>query len=281
MTVPFAFLSYAHADRGLAAQVVVQLRQREIPIWWDEDLDGGLEFRDTLHAQVKSAHAVLVLWTENSVESRFVRNEAAEAAATKKLVALKSSTFDPAQIPFGLREQHVHIATDVDKTVAALARLGVVPAPGHSLTVRLPTTRRRRVPFIIVVTVGVIGSALGLSVTPDVAERAATLRCGLVGLWCQSPHAQLHATIMRDVTAMMVKMGEDAGKPVRYVLKKGPKVLVACIDHETTRPRRWNSGTEETQMFWFESAEGQNSCTPNANNPRAIAFDSACPAFRA
>ena len=90
-----------------------------------------------------------------------------------------------------------------------------------------------------------------------------TIRCG-------SLPEQFHSTIMKDVDGLSVEMGEDAGKKVRYREKSSPKVLVACIDWNLSRPRRWNDGTTDSQLFWFETKEGHDSCIPGGKNPDTI-----------
>jgi hypothetical protein len=53
------FLSYSHADRGLAEQVVRGLRRIGVEVWWDQDMP-GVDWRQELERQLGSMTALIV-----------------------------------------------------------------------------------------------------------------------------------------------------------------------------------------------------------------------------
>jgi adenylate cyclase len=47
-------------------------------VWWDHDIQGGTHFVAEIDRELKSADAVVVLWSATSTESPWVQDEAAE-----------------------------------------------------------------------------------------------------------------------------------------------------------------------------------------------------------
>ena len=67
------FLSYDHEDVGRAAPIASALEKAGHPPWWDRHIHGGAEYNDEIEAAVLKAEAVVVLWSERSVRSAWVR----------------------------------------------------------------------------------------------------------------------------------------------------------------------------------------------------------------
>lgn len=97
---PFVFLSYSQKDAELVGNLHRFLSAQDIPIWWDQDISGGV-WRDQIAYRLEKAAAVLTIWTGNSVGSNAVREEADTAQKTDRLVHVR---FDEAQLPFGFSE---------------------------------------------------------------------------------------------------------------------------------------------------------------------------------
>ena len=81
------FISYARQDKTRVAPLVAAIEASGWSVWWDPEICPGQEFDRQIVAELKIATAVLVVWTPNSVESRWVRGEAREGA----LAALSSA----------------------------------------------------------------------------------------------------------------------------------------------------------------------------------------------
>ena len=82
------FISYAAEDRERAKLLAHALEQRGWPVWWDRMIPLGKSFDTVIEENLARAQCVLVLWTKSSVESRWVRSEASEAAARDVLIPI-------------------------------------------------------------------------------------------------------------------------------------------------------------------------------------------------
>jgi galactose-1-phosphate uridylyltransferase len=78
------FLSYAREDIDLAKQIIAKLEDDEIKVWWDNKitLDSG-DFTSEIEEAILAAQCFLVLWSENSTKSDWVKEEATFAKKNK------------------------------------------------------------------------------------------------------------------------------------------------------------------------------------------------------
>jgi adenylate cyclase len=102
------FVSYARSDKLLVAPLVSAIEARGWSVWWDPDIDAGQEFDQLIAIELAKARAVVVMWTPTSVNSRWVRGEAREAADRGLLVPVR---LDGARLPLDVRAIHT---TDLD-----------------------------------------------------------------------------------------------------------------------------------------------------------------------
>jgi adenylate cyclase len=102
------FVSYARSDKARVAPLVAAIEANGWTVWWDPEMSPGQEFDRQIAAELKIAAAVLVVWTPNSVESRWVRGEAREGAERGILVPVR---FEDADLPIDVRALHT---TDLD-----------------------------------------------------------------------------------------------------------------------------------------------------------------------
>ncbi|MBV9994752.1 MAG: toll/interleukin-1 receptor domain-containing protein [Caulobacteraceae bacterium] len=98
------FVSYAHEDAAVADALAVALAADGWSVWIDRTgLAEGTQFDEEIEAAIGQATVVIVLWSEASVKSRWVRAEAAFALDRGKLVPV---VIDQALPP--LQFLHVH-----------------------------------------------------------------------------------------------------------------------------------------------------------------------------
>ncbi len=71
------FLSYDRDDSDKARTIALALEKSGHSVWWDLHVRGGAQFSKVIEEALKAADAVVVLWSSNSVESAWVRDEAA------------------------------------------------------------------------------------------------------------------------------------------------------------------------------------------------------------
>ncbi len=97
------FVSYARSDKARVAPLVAAIEAKGWTVWWDPEIAPGQEFDRQIAAELKIAAAVVVVWTPNSVESRWVRGEAREGAERGILVPVR---FERADLPIDVRALH-------------------------------------------------------------------------------------------------------------------------------------------------------------------------------
>lgn len=103
------FLSYAHGDKARVAPLVAAIEARGFSVWWDFAMAPGQEFDRQIAAELKAAAAVVVVWTVDSVQSRWVRGEAREGADRGILVPVRIGRVE---LPIDVRALHT---TDLDE----------------------------------------------------------------------------------------------------------------------------------------------------------------------
>ncbi|HEY6455895.1 MAG TPA: TIR domain-containing protein [Steroidobacteraceae bacterium] len=84
--MPDIFLSYGHGDEATARRFAESFEREGFSVWWDASLRSGDAFDATIEAALRSAKAVVVLWSAISVQSRWVRAEATLAERNKTLM---------------------------------------------------------------------------------------------------------------------------------------------------------------------------------------------------
>jgi TIR domain len=94
------FVSYANEDR-LKAQILVQaLEARGWSIFWDRKIPVGRTWHDSIGRELSEARCVVVLWSNASVESEWVREEADDARQRGVLMPVRIDNIQP---PIGFR----------------------------------------------------------------------------------------------------------------------------------------------------------------------------------
>jgi adenylate cyclase len=80
------FVSYGRSAETLAHQVAEALREAGYSVWRDDELPPHRAYSDVIEERIRSAKAVVVLWTSEAVRSQWVRAEADMARETGTLV---------------------------------------------------------------------------------------------------------------------------------------------------------------------------------------------------
>jgi adenylate cyclase len=95
------FLSYARADVDSAKALAELIGRAGHDVWWDRELHGGSRFTAEIDKALRDAEAVVVLWSEASLESAWVQDEAAEGRDSNRLVPVVIEDVRP---PLGFRQ---------------------------------------------------------------------------------------------------------------------------------------------------------------------------------
>lgn len=113
------FISYSRsADRAQAEQLVAQLREQGLTVWFDVDsMPGGGDFQGAQREAMGNANKVVVLWSKDSVANEFIIHEAREAASRDALISVSIGGVTPPE-EFAAR-QAIEISDDTASAVAA------------------------------------------------------------------------------------------------------------------------------------------------------------------
>jgi hypothetical protein len=152
------FISYSKADHDLALKLATYLESRAWSVWWDKSLKPADTFRDEIMKQLVAARAVIVIWSNTSIKSEWVRAEAGRAKAEGKLIPVKTADVDYADIPLPFGEMHTeNIGANELIRAAVIAQLTKPAIP--SSPIRQITKAFK---YEVLTWMGIIGGAMTL-----------------------------------------------------------------------------------------------------------------------
>jgi hypothetical protein len=96
------FLSYARGDEAIARRLATALEHIGYAIWWDALIEGGAAYSRSIADALETADAVIVLWSRLSIESDWVKDEAALGRERHRLVPL---SIDGSEPPLGRKAE--------------------------------------------------------------------------------------------------------------------------------------------------------------------------------
>ncbi len=97
------FVSYSREDRQRVEPLVDALEKRGHSVWWDPEISPGDDFEALIADELANAKTVIVVWTADSVGSRWVKGEARDAADRGVLAPV---SFGDARLPIDFRAIH-------------------------------------------------------------------------------------------------------------------------------------------------------------------------------
>jgi hypothetical protein len=92
------FLSYASEDRERIRPLVAALKAKGWGVFWDRTIPTGKTWRQVIAQEIRSCRAVVVVWSQHSVESTWVQEEAEEGKRRQVLLPVLLDRVEP---PFG------------------------------------------------------------------------------------------------------------------------------------------------------------------------------------
>jgi len=177
------FLSYASSDRSVAKKFADALESRGWSVWWDREIPIGENFDRVIEEELNAARCAVVLWSKESVRSRWVRAEASSAAGRGCLIPV---LIEQALIP--LEFTHIQAAELLNwngetalpefvRLVAAIEQTIANPLPNR---VPIPPRRGRvaqgRFPALLIVIIvisiitGILGRNILRRVSPEIGQ---------------------------------------------------------------------------------------------------------------
>jgi TolB-like protein len=94
MPMPDIFLSYTREDQATAQRFAEGFEAQGFSVWWDVTLRSGEAYDQVTEEALRTAKAVVVLWSKRSVTSRWVRAEATLANRNGTLLPAMIETCD-------------------------------------------------------------------------------------------------------------------------------------------------------------------------------------------
>ena len=169
------FISYARTDKKRAELLSEAFSRQGWSVWWDREIPPGKSFDETIESALNSARCVIVLWSKDSVSSRWVKTEAAEGAARGILIP---ALIDKVQIPLEFKRIEAADLSDwpgtsphfefdqLLKTVASI--LGGSPTTQIKPMPTRTKSRSRRwwktMPGLVTAAAGIVAAVAGLFV---------------------------------------------------------------------------------------------------------------------
>ena len=95
------FISYAREDREWVEKLANAFVAEGFSVWWDFDLLVGKRYRETIETELQTAKAAVVVWSQHSIRSDFVRDEAEDAQQRNILAPILKEIVRP---PAGFRQ---------------------------------------------------------------------------------------------------------------------------------------------------------------------------------
>ena len=99
-TMSDIFLSYASEDLPRVGPLIRALERHGWSVWWDRTILPGRTFDQVIEEALDAARCVVVVWSQHSVISDWVKTEAAEGARRRMLVPV---LLDEVRIPLEFR----------------------------------------------------------------------------------------------------------------------------------------------------------------------------------
>lgn len=105
------FISYSREDRDKVEELAGLFENCGWTVWWDRNIPAGKRFAQIIGEELATARAILVLWSEASVASDWVKDEAQEGVNRGVLIPV---LIEDVSIPYGFRQHQAANLKDWD-----------------------------------------------------------------------------------------------------------------------------------------------------------------------
>ncbi|MEA2949336.1 MAG: hypothetical protein QOI40_4666, partial [Alphaproteobacteria bacterium] len=95
------FFSYKREDRAAVERLVRLLEAENIAVWWDPSIGPGERYAAVIRRELDQACCVAVGWSQRSVDSMWVQDEAGIGRDRGVLIPVSLDGVDP---PLGFRQ---------------------------------------------------------------------------------------------------------------------------------------------------------------------------------
>lgn len=120
------FISSSRADREEAARLANRLKHEDLEVYWDERIELGERWQARIDSFLQKADAIIVLFSDNALASRVVRDEAEFARLHQNIVPVLARDFSAASLPPPFNDLYAakidEVLADPRKVVQAIER---------------------------------------------------------------------------------------------------------------------------------------------------------------
>ncbi len=170
----FVFISYKREEAERARPLRNALLKKGLEVFWDEDLQNGQAWAEELDRAVRDAACIIVLWSERSASSQWVRHEASQAIAREVYAPCRIELLE-LESPYDRIQSTDLFGWDGDPEHAGfcnlLERVNYLVPPPTPLPTRLARWLRANLATLVASTIAVL--ALSILVTIYFEQRAA------------------------------------------------------------------------------------------------------------
>lgn len=247
------FISYSRRDRAIVEELARDLKAAHASVWWDDALISGDPFRDSIQAEVAACRVLIVVWTKDSVRSRWVMSEAGRADDAGKLVTLRVAELDPSSIPPPFDVLHADLVTNRPALEAALRRRGlkITLAPRDAPPRPPPPWWRTRRAVAAPLALALAGGAGTFwAARPSPPPPAID--------WVQLPAGTRFANMARDVVASFEAPDRTSGRSLD--VRPGEIVPAAGIDDPV-----WRATVRREPWLRFPAGDARFAHVPEAD----------------
>jgi formylglycine-generating enzyme required for sulfatase activity len=122
------FISCSNKDAQLTQGLARALESEGYTTWWDRDFAANDNFIDQIRRQLEEAKAVIAIWSNWSVTSKWVHAEASYAYKLNKLLTVCDPSFDLHRVPLPFNSLNTISIANRKKILKALISYGVTPS---------------------------------------------------------------------------------------------------------------------------------------------------------
>lgn len=102
------FISYSSEDKSRVKSLAQALEKKGWSVWWDQRIPIGRSYDEVIEEALDASKAVVVVWTQASVKSQWVKNEAREGL--RRRVLFPVMLLEAVRIPLEFRDvQAAHL----------------------------------------------------------------------------------------------------------------------------------------------------------------------------
>lgn len=258
------FLSYDREDGAKARAIAQALEKAGHFVWWDPHIKGGAQYSKEIEQALKAADAVVVLWSARSVESAWVRDEAASGRDRECLVPIGLDGTEP---PLGFRQyQTIDLPSGrLGKTQQRALLSAVDAVSGAPVAAAAPPPARRPVPplakWVIAGFALTIAFAAGLLLwKPWAASNEIVLSVG------PATGDGTSGALARDLVTKLSALQSSSVNPVRLVEAADARQADLAFEVAATGPASASlvlKAPRESTILWSQDFEQPSGKRPD------------------